>query len=60
MSRTAKRVVELPYVGVVLLVFDDGVETVSTVTEVGFDEVVRAHERAATLALFQKVVTQNA
>lgn len=30
-NQTAKRVVELPYVGVVLLVCDDGVETITGV-----------------------------
>lgn len=50
MEKTANRVIDLPYVGVTLLVYDDGVETVSTVTEAGFDDVVRAHERGASLA----------
>jgi hypothetical protein len=38
--RRPNRVVELPRVGVVLLVFDDGVETVTTVEDIEFIDVV--------------------
>lgn len=47
-NRTANRVIDLPYVGVVLLVYEDGVETVSTVAEVEFAEVQRKAMAEAT------------
>ena len=53
-NKTANRVIDLPYVGVVLLVFDDGVETISTVAKVDFIEVLHAAKRGASLALCRK------
>lgn len=55
-NRTANRVVELPYVGVTLLVYDDVVDTVATVAEVEFVDIIEAAERGAPLAQCQMLL----